>query len=311
MSKLCIADLQVGQDYEGELLVLGCEVKTASNGPYVQFELTDGSTNITAKRWRSEAFVPAGVVINLIGTAGEYNGKRDINIKRAKPTDEDPTSYLPHGPVAIDQILALLAHKVEEINNEELRDVARAAFNVYVQNKTMTAALGHHHAYLGGLLQHIFEVVTIAQNIATAMDTTVAAKVNHELIFVGALVHDIGKIRGYAIETNGALSMTDEGKLIDHIMSGSFMIREIYFDAEIQTRDYLLLLQHIIASHHGRLDWGSPVVPSCVEALIVSQADLLSSRIAMFESTTAQGDSEWTKKDYMLGTAIFKGVPNE
>lgn len=314
MGKISIKDIQVGETYKGELLVLSCEKKQASNGPYVQMELTDGEMSIIAKRWRCETVYPAGYLISIIATCDEWQGVKNLNLTRGNISiDADTSEYLPHGPNPLDFLKLDLEQMINSMDNEELSTICIYALEEY-NWKTATAAIRHHHAYIGGLLQHTYEVAHIALAIAQQINATKASKVNEQLVFAGALVHDIGKIQGYATSSTGELSMTPEGIMLEHMILGCSMIDQLYrFRAKTEhtSNEYQLLLKHIISSHHGKLEWGSPTVPCFTEAFIVHQADLTSSRVAAFEGVSAKADSEWSGKDYFLGTSIYKGVPHE
>ena len=143
-----------------------------------------------------------------------------------------------------------------------------------------------HHAKLGGLLQHIVEVATIAR--ATAR----TCRANLDLVTSGVLLHDIGKVESYSISTGG-FSYTPCGHLIGHVVLGCMMLDRAIAAGESPTcsNEQLVDLQHIILSHHGSLEFGSPVQPMTLEAEIVHWADEASAKSNDMLESLEDGDS--------------------
>ena len=132
---------------------------------------------------------------------------------------------------------------------------------------TCPAAKSHHHNYKSGLLEHTLEVLTITNKICDV------SKCDKELVLVGALIHDIGKMLNYKLEPDGTSSMIEENKKLSHSATGCGYIQEFF-----GTDEYALKLMHIIASHHGHKEWDAITTPETIEAVIVHTADLISSR---------------------------------
>jgi 3'-5' exoribonuclease len=164
---------------------------------------------------------------------------------------------------------------------------------------TSPAARGMHHAFIGGLMEHSLSMAKLGQMLAGHY-----AYVNKDLLVSGALLHDIGKTAEYSIE--GAFSISNDGRLVGHIVRAIVMIEKAA-EAIAFPPDQLQQLIHLIASHHGTHEWGSPVVPKTLEAILLHQIDLLDSRVQGFMDHVREDSSEmdWTSKESrMFGTVL-------
>jgi 3'-5' exoribonuclease len=142
------------------------------------------------------------------------------------------------------------------------------------------ASLTGHHARLGGLLQHTYEVARLTKAIAAF-----TPQANSDLLLAGALLHDIGKIESYRWE--GLFDTTVEGRVIGHVVLGARMLDRVAAPSTACLSEELDALQHLILSHHGRLEFGAPILPLCLEAEILAHADLVSARTASFAEALA------------------------
>ena len=165
------------------------------------------------------------------------------------------------------------------------------------------AASSNHHVRIGGLLEHSVNIANISLSISNLYP---AGMFNDDLVIAGALLHDIGKIYTYNIE-NFSFDYTDDGMLEDHIAIGIKIVsRQIArikdFPGDVESR-----LLHIIISHHGLKEWGSPVIPKTMEAVLIHNVDRLEAQVDSFISTKSSysGDESWSDWNRMLGTRIF------
>jgi 3'-5' exoribonuclease len=176
-------------------------------------------------------------------------------------------------------------------------------FNKYEEKFfSAPAAMFHHQNYVGGLAEHSVQVAEKALSLAHA-----CGDVNKDLIIAGALLHDIGKMYTYK-NAGGAIDTTDEGKLLDHIVLGLLLVNATvtaYLPAK-----KLMLLQHIILSHHGKYEWGSPVLPMCREAIIVHEADMMDATMSKIHTLVDETPEEknWTKRDSYTSRSYITDV---
>lgn len=302
MNKLEIGELQKGDNIEFFAVVLEAEIKKAANGPYLQIKLSDGKKDIIAKYWKyPHTEVPAiGKVVAVRGTVGSFNGSLDISMVQWMPAANPDAieDFVRVSETNPEQLFNNLSAAAARINDPALSMIVRTSLgNNKVGWLKAPAAKSNHHNYVGGLLEHTDEVLNFALGISRRTD-------NADLIIAGAIMHDFGKLWTYDYE-GLAIVMTNRGKLEEHIAIGIYefakIVKEIGPDLLQGRYDLVLQLRHIILSHHGRLEWGSPVVPKTPEAQIIHEADMLSSRLNTFDEAIDGQEGGWTNKVYALG----------
>lgn len=166
------------------------------------------------------------------------------------------------------------------------------------------AAKGIHHAYRGGLADHILSVMRLAHRMADHYPM-----VDRDLLIAGALLHDIMKVREITAE-RGGFEYTDEGRLVGHLVMTAQSIRE----KALQLKDFPPLLEqhitHIVLAHHGRLEWGSPKLPMTLEALLVHEIDSIDSRVASWLDLMGRdGNEKWTENSKLYERHLWKAAP--
>ncbi|MDD3040445.1 HD domain-containing protein [Bacteroides sp.] len=269
-----IRDLKNGETFTGFVVVKQSNVSVARNGSkYVDMKIFDGEKELYGKIWDHKDLPPqVNEVIKIQAILGEYNNNPQLTIKKwriAAENEYSPAEFLPvYQGDRIDLFCKLLAEQ-NKIMNQDLKNLLSSVLVTW-ENEIIEApaAIGHHHVYIGGLLVHTCSVLQLALNIAENDPDYI----NMDLIRVGAILHDIGKIRTYDWEGN-SFEVSDDGHFLDHIIVGILMIQEKTKELNVPWETTRKLL-HIIASHHGKFEWGSPVEPSTKEALIIHQADL-------------------------------------
>jgi len=189
---------------------------------------------------------------------------------------------------------------VELIDSVKDKDYKRVLEIFFVEDKsfaeafkTTPAGMRIHHAYIGGLLEHSLNVAKIIDKVCVIYD-----KLDRDLLIAGALLHDIGKVKEYTINQKG-IEITTEGELIGHIIMGVE-----YLDRKVKGIPYdkLIKLKHLIASHHGEFEWGSPVVPKTPEALVLHFIENMDSKLnRVFQIMDKENDGkEWSEYDTNL-----------
>lgn len=280
------------------LAVVSSEIKQTSAGsPYLAVDLTDGIQTLRSHIWDwHKPKIPTNTVVLTRCRTSEYNGKAQLQVITIV-TDPDiaMTRFMPQCPVNIDEQLEKVYRLVEEIQNPQLKALAQQLFFSSDWNalwRVVPAALRNHHNYVAGTLYHSVCVVEAALGIASNLHY-----VNKDLIIAGGLLHDIGKLLTYYWK-GITIEMTMEGKLFDHIVLGVKVLEDQITD---RNRKIIHLIQHIILSHHGNLEWGSPVTPVFKEAYIIHMADRLDSRLVCCEDAeNASVGKEWTEKVFSM-----------
>lgn len=293
---MTIQALEVGKTATVTLLVKTSEIKmTRANKPYLFVVFTDGRDDLQGQDWDYGSGTPPAPnsVLEVYGQVSEYMGKKQIKIVNFSPSDRPVTDFVPENGVDIKDMTDKVRQLIEGINQPNLQAIVREVFNDNMKDfKSLPAAKGMHHAYLSGLIEHTVSVALKAKAIAI-----LTPNANLDLTVAGALLHDMGKLWTYKF--NGAIiDMTDQGQLIEHLMLGAIKL-EAY-----RTEDRSIeidLLQHIISSHHGELQFGSPTTPRCIEAVIINAADNVDAKCQMINETYSKSASgQWTDKVWAL-----------
>jgi 3'-5' exoribonuclease len=322
MPPLNLGQLAIGERVQHELLVVDRLEKTQGNGdPFVVLKLGNASGHIDVapiwsnqREWADGA--DRGRVVQAIGQVGLYakTGKRQIQLTgplRVLPTEQvDLQAFLPRIAGDTTKLWDWIDKRRAEISTPALRravDLFYADDNFRLQLELTPGSVNGHHAKLGGLLLHVFEVTSIARATAKTMNANV------DLVVAGALLHDIGKVEAYGID-GGIFANTPCGLLLGHVVLGCLMLerRVAALGRRVCTDGQLLDLQHMILSHHGSLEFGSPVQPMTTEAEIVHWADEASAKANdMIESLDdseafASGKEFSDKRPWRVGRRIWR-----
>ena len=280
--------VSAGERIQHEFLVRErSERKTAAGDPFWVLTLGNGSGTIdTAPVWSDKRAwaegAEAGAFVQAIGEVTLYQGrKRQLVLSaplRVLPRDShDLAAFLPSLPAdAIVKGWDWIDKNIAQIKAPALRRAIELFFRddaFRVAFERAPGSTGGHHASIGGLLQHVVEVAHIAKQTALVM------RANADLAFVGALLHDIGKVEAYEVAATG-FSPTVAGHLAGHVVLGTWMLQRRLAEAPDHglTESQVLELQHFILSHHGTLEFGAAVQPLTTEAEIVHWADEASAK---------------------------------
>jgi 3'-5' exoribonuclease len=318
VARMDIDSLEAGQLLtDAVLLVAAASLQVDRRGQsYYTLTLNaEGGRQIEAKVWAdniAEAIEP-GVGLELLARVDEYRGKKQLNVQRYKvivPDQYDFSSFVRRAEIDIEAAFeTLFDWDRDEFVNPRLRALmgqfhSNAPFAA--QFKQSPAASFHHHNYTGGLLEHTLDVWNLADRISGLYPR----RLDRDLLLCGAALHDVGKVNAYRL-TTGVSQRTDVGELLDHIFISASMVSNMW-DAAVKgavpaaeaaqaAQDKALLL-HIILSHHGTLEWGSPVLPRTAEALLIHHCDVISAGLhTCFNAIaqTPQGES-WSNPVYIM-----------
>ena len=212
-------------------------------------------------------------------------------------------------PVKAEILEDLFRKLIAQISHKEIHDFVDAVFfkhGLWEKFKSWPAAVTMHHAYTGGLLEHSVSVAIGAMDLARHY-SVFKIPVNMNLVIAGALLHDIGKLESYSMSP--APQVTIPGVAIEHITLGYGMFMR-FAEAENLSKDITAALGHIIASHHGRLEYGSPVLPATPEAFIVSAADNVDFELAYWKAQIDGLNSDADFTDYLpaIERRLWRGI---
>lgn len=280
-----VPSLTPGSRVQDVFLLLEVDIRTQANGdPYTILTLGNSSGSIGTEPFWSErrdeiAGLRAGHVLQVIGEVITYRDRKQLKVAsvRQVPKDSvDPATLLPSvGPV--DRYWETLDGWRQEIGKPRLRNVVDLFYeeDAFRQRyEQCPGAIRGHHAAIGGLLKHTTEVAAIGRTVARACGA------DQELVLAGVLLHDIGKLETY--RWDGLLQYSERGRLLGHIILGVQMLeRRLNEEPEPPcTEPERDILVHLMVSHHGRLEFGSPVTPMTLEAEVLHWADNASAKTA-------------------------------
>lgn len=311
---MSIATLNVGEWYHGKIYLTKAEIRsTKQNKPYLSCTFYDGEAEYAGNIWEYVAPTPYKPGVYQIDcTIGEYLGKKQLsNITLMWDNEQNVTSfarkYIP--PVEVLDPKAWLSHTIHGIEDPAIRSILIEVLdNSFIKEtfETASSAVGMHHVGIAGNMYHTFEVTDLAVAITGAL-LEYGYDVNYDLVTAGALLHDIGKLLTYENKV-ASVEMTLDGILLDHVYLGARQMMSTRAAAAYPVT--ARLLEHIILSHHGKKEFGSPVTPCMLEALIVSAADGLSSSVNMAYNAFMKADNEGcedptTGRIFGLGNVAF------
>lgn len=274
---------------------------------FLNLLLVDDTGYIFAKKWNiNEAEKKAfkiGQVVFVSGIGNEYNNKLQVIIDQIRDINEhdniDLSIFYRSAPLTKEELHQNITNYISRIKNKKIKLITESLYKKYQDLFLLyPAASKNHHAYISGLAYHVSTMLDLAQGIGKCYPN-----INMDLLYAGIILHDIGKV----IELSDYLApeYTHIGKLIGHINIAFEEIKLCANSLNIDG-DEVILLQHLILSHHGLLEYGSPKRPLTLEAEVLHIIDLLDSRVNMItEELSLTETSEFTKRVYSLDGRSF------
>jgi 3'-5' exoribonuclease len=269
---------------EGFCLIKFLERKYTAKGlPYLDMILADSSGEISAKLWDFREELHGSFATNQLvkvrGTLSVYNDNDQLRVEKMRRTiDSDGVKiedYVPSAPFEGEQMLAQIIEIAQGFEDKELKKLVSSVIDEY-RDKLLyyPAAVKLHHAVRGGLLYHTLSILRLAQGVCE-----VYPFVDRDLLYSGIILHDIAKTEEFNVsETGIATGYTVDGTLIGHLVRGAIAIEQIGSKIGISSQT-LMLVEHMLISHHGEPEFGAAVRPMYLEAEILSELDLMDARI--------------------------------
>ena len=313
MKNQFISEIKVG-DFVDDIFVLSEKIlaQKRDGNNFLNVTLSDKTGTIKGVVWDNVDQISAGVAsgdfVHIKGNVNEYRGAFQLVIKKMEACSVevvDPSDFLPTTRRDIGSMFERLLKLTASIETAHLKKLIDTFWNdkEFVSKfKTAPAAKKMHHAYIGGLLEHTLSMASLADKIAGHY-----SGVNRDLLLAGAVLHDIGKIKEYEYEFS--IDYSDEGRLLSHIVMGIEMIDEKLPEIEDFPKDQMFLLKHMIVSHHGTREFGSPEPPKTIEAVILNYLDEIDSKVKGIRDfiSTEDPNETWTSFHRVLGRHFYKG----
>ena len=313
MKKTFVNLIEPGQTIDDIFVARDKQLAYKKNGePYLTLSVVDRTGAMKAVAWDnvhtiSKAFA-TGDYVRVEGTVVEYRDALQLvvrHLERGEASEVDARDYLPATERDVDRMIDQLIQISQTVENKDLSRLLAAFFDdrdFVGLFKTAPAAKRMHHAYLGGLLEHTLSIARLIQAIAGHYKG-----IDKDLLLTGGILHDIGKIHEFFYDTH--IDYSDEGRLLNHIVIGVEMLEKRIAGLSNFPKGLALVLKHMIVSHHGARDFGSPEPPKTLEAVILYYLDELDAKVTGIRAFMEAEDPEapWTSYHRVLERFFYKG----
>ncbi len=312
MKELFVADLTPQKPVRCTFLLHSKERKIARSGSaYLDLDLQDATGVIRAKLWDCDKYALDFEVddfVRIEGQVEDYQGTSQVRVQKISRCRDEAVNlmdYLPRTGRDPEEMYAALASRLRRMPEGPLRSLLVAVVEdpaLAEKFKLAPAATSYHHAYLGGLLEHVVSLIELGDMICDHY-----ASLNRDLVLAGLVLHDLGKIE--ELNFSRGFRYSTRGQLVGHMAIGLEIVREKIrtlpeFPASLKDQ-----IEHIILSHHGKLEFGSPKEPMFPEALVVHYLDDLDSKLESIRAQYAADKDragDWTTRNRALGRELLK-----
>jgi 3'-5' exoribonuclease len=315
MKSFYVSSLQDGQAVTSLFLVREKEIRTSprTGSSWLQLELSDRTGTISAKMWENFTAIVSTFdrddVVQIRGRVKLYNGQKELALEAVIPSaehDYELADFLPHTKYDVEELYSKLRAAVAQMTNPYLQRLLTSFIAdpaIAPKLKRAPAAMTMHHAFIGGLLEHIVSLIGLARAISEHY-----RELDADLLLTGVVLHDIGKIEELRYERG--IEYSTEGRLLGHIMIGAGMVHERIKAISGFPAPLAVLVEHLILSHHGTHEFGSPTLPQVREAVALNFIDDFDSKMAAMSATidSISGDDEWTGRNPSLRRALLHGA---
>jgi 3'-5' exoribonuclease len=316
MKSQYVADLKDGQIVTSLFLVREKEIRTSARTgtSWLQLDLADRTGTISAKMWDNFAALADTFarddVIHIRGRVKLFNGQKELALEQITPAAEreyDLADFLPHTKHDVEKLYAQLGAAIATMRNLWLQRLLKNVIEdpaIAPKLKRAPAAMTMHHAFIGGLLEHVVSLIDLSGAVAGHYP-----ELDPDLLLAGVVLHDIGKID--ELQYARAIDYTTEGRILGHIMIGLGIVRDKIQALPGFPAPLAMLVEHLILSHHGTHEFGSPALPQTREAVALHFLDDMDSKMAAMRATldvaeTSTGAEMWSDRNPSLRRALLR-----
>ena len=303
-----VKDFNEGEHLTVNLLVASAVKGTTNSGaPYMSLTLQDCTKAIDAKLWdvkpEIEKEIETGKVFTFDLEIIKYKNNLQAKVIKVLPipqSDIDMEEFVFKSPVSKDDLRSAIQEGINLINNENIAKIVAACLNYYENDVyEYPAASKIHHNFIGGLATHTSGMLKVGIALCS-----IYPSINRDYLLAGIILHDLGKIE--ELSSPVVTEYTVQGKLLGHISIMDARLLEIGKSLKLEDSEELLLLRHMILSHHGEYEFGSPVKPETLEALVLSQIDNIDAKINIVNKALDEiEEGEFTQKLFALDNGVF------
>jgi len=322
MGRRFVEQLRDGDAIDDVYLATDKQLRANRNGVfYLQVELRDRTGGVSARMWNSNEQLfrsfDNGDFVHIDAKVQLFQGSLQVilnHVERAEAEKIDLADFMPHTEQDVGKLIERLRGYLLKLGNPHLRALAECFLmsDNYLRNfVACPAGVKLHHAYIGGLLEHTVTMMDIAERLLPFYPG-----IDRDTLLMGVFLHDAGKLRELSYARS--FGYTDEGQLLGHISMGVEMLSEQIakvpeLTGEPFPRELVIRLKHMILSHHGSLEYGSPKLPMTPEAMLLNQIDMLDTRMHMVLRDLKEdrnNPTAWTPYNHNLQRRIYKGGEN-
>lgn len=315
MSNILISDIKNGDLLDQVFLVQKSDVrKTKTGSPYIMSQIGDRTGSIEARLWNANNdqidIFTSNDILHIKGKVETYQNSFQLIISLFKIVDESTINLknlLPSTDKDVDLLMKELKEMLFSVKNTHILELFKLFFEdeeICKSLQSAPAAVQFHHAFIGGLLEHIVSVLKLANSVLPNYPV-----LDKDLLYAGIFFHDIGKIT--ELSYTRSFKYTDEGMLVGHLVSGVNMINEKARLIKDFPKNLLNVLVHLVLSHHGTHEWGSPKLPMTVESIALHYLDNFDAKIYAFNKAIIDdknNKNNWTDYNRMFQRKLFKNL---
>lgn len=303
-----VKDFKEGDHLNVNLLVSALTKGIANNGsPYLTLTLQDASKAIEAKYWdvknEIEKELQVGKVYNFDLEVNLYRNNLQAKVIKVFPISQNEIKmedFVFNSPVSKDELRDNIAYGVNQIKNEKIAKIVNAMLNYYDKEVyEYPAASKIHHNFIGGLATHTVGMLKVGNAISDLYPV-----INRDYLLAGIILHDLGKIE--ELSSPVVTEYTKAGKLLGHISILDARLLEVSKELKLDDSEELLILRHMVLSHHGKYEFGSPVLPETLEAEILTYIDNIDAKINIIDKALEEvKEGEFTQKIFAMDNRTF------
>jgi len=310
---LFVSDIKDNQEVNSLFLVKTMRLSETRVGkPFLALDLMDRTGELVGRVWdgaeRLAVQCPAGSVVRVTGQAQVYKGALQLKItelEKVAAEDVDWTHFLPTTPYDIEAMADEVIVLIKGLPDKEIQRLLMSVVKDHPLWKAFTtapAAKSMHHAYIGGLLEHSLGICRLADRVCALYPS-----INRSLLIAGAILHDLGKVREFSFAVP-PFDYSDQGRLLGHMVISLEILQEKLAALRDFPERTAMMIKHLVISHHGRYEFGSPALPMIREAFVLNFIDDLDAKMNYLDRLSRQvapTDYQWTEYQRTMERFMF------
>jgi 3'-5' exoribonuclease len=313
--KIFVEDIEANQEVASHFILADKQLRTARNGTqFLTLKLADKTGELTGRIWdgavEAAAALPARGVVSVRGRSELYRDEMQLQVREIAvlPMEQlDPADYLPVCPADREELWEKLKKLCSSVKNKPLHQLLKTLLGdkcLMDLFRRAPAAKSMHHAYIGGLLEHSLSVAKLTTRLCDHYPD-----IDRDLMVAGAILHDIGKVHEFVYDF--FIDYSNAGRLLGHMILGAEILEEKAKGIKGFPDEQLMVLKHLILSHHGEAEFGAVKLPMTREAFVLHFADDLDAKmnsLGRILSEPSNGEDDWTGYQQMFGRFLYRGA---